>query len=152
MGANDSFSKKKFRNEYHKLLVNIQYTSRDLLARFQEHLEKYNITPQQFNILKILQSVSPNSLSMTEVKEHMIDKNSDLTRLVDRLIEKKLVIREADTENRRKINLRITDQTNMLITEIDQQIQCFEKELHHLSEKQVTKLNKLLIKVREKLA
>jgi MarR family transcriptional repressor of mepA len=147
----DNFYKKEFRNEYHKLLVNINYTSRFLLFHLQQKLEEFGITYQQFNILKILQIASPAVLSMSKVKEELMDRNSDLTRLVDRLIEKKLTVREQDKINRRKINLKLTEDGFKLLEAVDGQLREFEALLTDLSEKEVITMNKLLTKLREKL-
>ena len=147
----DNFHKKKFRNEYHMLMGNVSYTSAFLVAALTKCLAKYDLTHPQFLILRALQNAAPECLSVTEVKEQMHDRNSDITRLVDRMIEKHLVLREQDAENRRKIKLTLSDSAVELLTSIDNEIMEFEKKLYHLTEEEAITLNKLLTKLRERL-
>ena len=147
----DNFHKKKFRNEYHKLIVNINYTGAILTAALQKCLEMYNLTHPQFIILRSLQNASPECLSMSEVKDQMHDRNSDITRLVDRLIEKKLVLRDNDPENRRKVRLTLSTEATELLFKIDEAIAQFETRFHDMSESEVAFLNEQLNKIRDRI-
>jgi DNA-binding MarR family transcriptional regulator len=148
----DNFKIRKFQSEYHKLMANINYTGAFITAALQRVLEVHNLTHPQFIILRALQYVAPENLSMSEVKEQMHDRNSDITRLVDRLIEKELVIRENDPLNRRKVKLALSPLAIELLIKIDKAILEFETRLHDFSEQEVNYLNELLDKIRERIA
>ena len=85
--------KSHFRNEYHKALVNIYYTNSMLVEELQIALKKYGITTQQYNILRILRGQHQKAVSIGTIRERMLDKNSDVSRIIERLKVKKLVSR-----------------------------------------------------------
>lgn len=138
----------KFTGERQKVLVNIYYTNNWLLNQYQVILKKYNLTAQQSNILKILNTVYPKSLMISDVKERMLDKSSDVSRLIERLMEKNLVVRRKDVKNRRKINVKLNIIGHDLVTRMDKDIQNFESFVEHLSDKEIKQLNVLLDKLR----
>lgn len=144
----DNLSKIPFRNSYHRLIANIYCTSGVMVNKVQAHLEKYELTFQQYNILKILQHAWPEAMMMSRVKDRMIDKNSDLTRITDRLIAKKLVKREKSPENRRIINLKLTPEAMEIMKGIEIDMQGFESMVNYLSVQEADTLNELLDKIR----
>lgn len=91
MRLEDEIKQKSFRNEFHKLAVNIIYTHSWLMSKIIYMLSQYDITPQQYNILRILRGQFPSPASVSLLKSRMLDKMSDASRLVDRLVEKGLV-------------------------------------------------------------
>lgn len=141
----------KFTNDRQKVLVNIYYTDKWLFNQYQIILKKYNLTAQQFNILKVLNSVYPKSLMVSDLKERMFDKSSDVTRLIERLIEKNFVVRRNDAKNRRKVNVKLNIIGHDLISKMDKDIGNFERFVDHLSEKEIKQLNNLLDKIRNPL-
>ncbi len=142
--------KGRFRNEYHKGLINLTYTTRILGYRFLQELKKHEITEQQYNVLRILRGFRVEApLSIGFIKERMLDKDSDVSRLVDRLYISGLLIRYEDKIDRRKRSVEITQKgldllTNMLETELE-----FDKSLKNLTVEEVEQLNYLLDKIRE---
>ena len=88
MGKIEDVIKGSFYSEQHKLRVNIIYTSNWLLGEVKEFLKKYDITQQQFNILRILRGQYPKPITTSLIRERIMDKMSDVSRIVDRLEKK----------------------------------------------------------------
>ncbi len=141
--------KGRFRNEYHKGLINLTYTTRILGYRFIQDLKKHDITEQQYNVLRILRGFRTEApLSIGFIKERMLDRDSDVSRLVDRLYNSGLVLRYEDKTDRRKKSVEISDKgltllTNLLDTELH-----IDQLLKNLTESEVEQLNFLLDKIR----
>ncbi len=137
-----------FINDRQKALVNIYFTNNWLHNEYHVVLKEYNITAQQFNILKILNEVYPKPMMASTIKLQMLDKSSDITRLVERLLEKNLVVRRQDQKNRRKINIKLNIIGHDLITKMDKDVGNFQRLVEHLSDKEIKQLNSLLNKIR----
>jgi DNA-binding MarR family transcriptional regulator len=141
--------KGRFRNEYHKGLINLMYTTKKLGYEFYQALKQHDITEQQYNVLRIIRGFRAEApLSIGFVKERMLDKDSDVSRIVDRLLLKNLVLRNENTTDRRQKSVDITDTGLELLSNM---LEC-EKEvdtlLQNLTEEEVTHLNFLLDKIR----
>ncbi len=148
MRLEDEIKQESFRNEFHKLAVNLIYTHSWLVSKIQAILSEFDITPQQFNILRILRGQHPSPASITLLKERMLDKMSDASRLVDRLIQKGLVERKVCTSDRRKVDVIITDKGLKLLEEIDKTNEETDSYLKNLTLNEAKKLNELLDKLR----
>jgi len=106
----DDEIKAPFRNDYHRLIVNLTYTVNQLNYKFMQQLKKQKLTEQQYNILMVLGSFSSEgAVSLGFLKERMLDKNSDVSRIIDKLYEKGLVSRKENPADRRQKELEITD-------------------------------------------
>lgn len=99
----------KFKDNYQKASVNIIYTYNWLNAMIKTELGKSKITPQQFNILRILRGQHPKPATINIIKERMLDKMSDASRIVDRLVSKGLVTRTVSERDRRAVDIVISD-------------------------------------------
>src|ERR1700750_2978346 len=99
----------KFEDNYQKAVINISYTEGWLRNTFNCHFERHNLTQQQFNILRILRGQYPKPATVNLLKERMIDKMSDASRIVDRLIQKGLVSRCTNKSDRRAVDIRISE-------------------------------------------
>ncbi|MFZ5552474.1 MAG: MarR family winged helix-turn-helix transcriptional regulator [Bacteroidota bacterium] len=141
-----------FKSEYEKILVNIYYTNNWLFDNYQKILKKYNLTTQQFNVLKILFASYQKPLMISSIKERMLDKNSDITRIVERLFVKNLVTRRRNQSNRRKVFVRLSIKGYQLMKKMNKEVQVFEKLVNHLTPKEAVELNILLNKIRKKSA
>ncbi len=119
MKIENQIKQKEFTSVHHKAHINILYTSNWLKDRSQRIIKKFEITQQQYNVLRILKGRAGKSCSAQEIKEVMIDKRPDLTRLIDRLILKSLVTRQECEENRRKLDIMITEKGISLIKKIE---------------------------------
>ncbi len=148
MKLEEEIKQKKFRNEYHKLAVNIIYTHGWLLNNQSAFLKKHGITGAQFNILRILRGQYPNPASINLLKERMLDKMSDASRLVDRLLQKDLVDRKICPEDRRRVEVVITEKGLTLLEETDIHNDDFDQIFNKLSHEEAWNLNNLLDKMR----
>ena len=138
----------KFKNEHHKMLINILFTSNWLGAKHACSLKPYGISSQQFNLLRILRGQHPKPATVNLLIDRMLDKNSNASRLVEKLRVKKLVERATCEEDRRAVNVIITQKGLDLLAEIDKHEISFLKDLKNLSEKEAEQLNALLDKLR----
>lgn len=138
----------KFRNEYHKLAVNVIYTNSWLTGLFSKLIDKYDITSNQFNILRILRGQYPNPATINLLKDRMLDKMSDASRLVERLRKKGLVKRDLKPNDRRCVDVIISEKGLKLLAEIDKLNDQHDAMLKKLNVKEVKKINSLLDKLR----
>lgn len=150
MFENDINQSKPFRSEVSKGILNIMYTA-DLIQReLQVVLKPYGLNDQHYNILRILNGAYPNSLCPGDIKEVLISKRGDLTRLLDKLVNLGLVERSYNEENRRSVDVKITDQGKNKIDQIKKDMKSIEKYDQNLSENEAKELNALLDKLRGK--
>jgi DNA-binding MarR family transcriptional regulator len=115
----DEIQQKKFTSIHQKVVVNLIYTANWLQNKQQEFFKPFGITGQQFNILRILKGRSPKSISGTEIKSRMLDRNSDVSRLLDRLAAKNLLTKTTCPNDKRASDVRITEQGLALLQELD---------------------------------
>jgi DNA-binding MarR family transcriptional regulator len=113
---------KPFKSEQQKLALNILFTGSWINATFSETLKPFDITHSQFNVLRILKGRYPNTYCNMEITERMIDKSSNVTRIVDKLQEKKLVTRIENDEDRRQVDISITDKGLKTLHDIEKKI------------------------------
>ncbi len=140
--------KSKFRDDYHKALVNLYYTNNVIGEQFFKMLKEYGLAVPQYNVLRILRGEAPDSVSIGFIKERMLERNSDVSRIVDRLYNKKLVERKENKSDRRQKDVLITKKGVDLLGKMTD---CEEQEdanLSKLSKKEVKLLNELLDKIR----
>lgn len=140
----------RFRNEYHKGLINLTYTTRQLNYGFLQTLKKHDITEQQYNALRILRGFrSQAPLSIGFIKERMLDRDSDVSRLVDKLYDKGLVSRNENPDDRRQKSVEITEKGLTFLESMGGCKSMEDNMLKCLTEKEVKELNRLLDKIRE---
>lgn len=148
MRLEEEIVQQKFDSEYHKIAVNIFYTSNWLADLHTEILRPFNLTIQQFNILRILRGQYPNIVNLKLIKERMLDKMSDVSRLIERLREKGLLERKTCISDRRHIDVIITKKGLDLLKGLDSEIKKVNGLLTSLSETEIKTLNSLLDKLR----
>lgn len=139
----------RFRNEHQKMLINIFFTSSWLSSKHACSLKPFGISVQQYNILRILRGQHPNPVTINLLIDRMLDKNSNASRLVEKLRLKKLVERAVSPDDRRAVNVVITQKGLALLTELDKQEELFLKELKNLSAREAELLSSLLDKLRD---
>jgi DNA-binding MarR family transcriptional regulator len=133
---------------HEKTIINLMYTSRQL-EQSVLHFKKYDISAQQYNVLRILRGQKGNPANLSTLQERMIDKNSNTTRLVDKLLIKELVERNQCTSNRRKIEIFITKKGIELLKIVDPIVSKHNKEnTKNLNHTELIILNNLLDKLR----
>lgn len=143
--------KNPFRNEWQKAVVNIIYTNNWIQDHHKTMFKPYGITPQQFNVLRILRGQHPNPISTSSIRERMLDKMSDVSRIVDRLVKKKLVIRKTCKSDKRLVDVIINQAGMDLLKELDARIIQLDGTLLGISEAEAKQLNELLDKLRSKV-
>ncbi len=128
-----------------KTVINILYTSRIVEEAIAVTLKPYGLTMQQYNVLRILRGQKGNPANLSTLQERMIDRSSNTTRLVDKLIKKGWVKRQVCEQNRRKVEMFITEKGLAVLKELDPVTELNnEKVLKNLSEEQLEELNHLL--------
>ena len=148
MGIEKDIQQQKFRNEYQKAVVNLIYTSNWMRERTSGIIEAEGITPQQFNILRILRGSHPMPLSTLQIRERMLDKMSDTSRIVDRLIAKGLVKKYICKKDRRLVDVIIAEKGMKMLERLDKKQDEMDAILGNLTEKEASSLSKLLDKIR----
>ncbi|MDA9563382.1 MarR family transcriptional regulator [Flavobacteriales bacterium] len=139
----------KFRNEAQKARLNIRFTDSYLHGKMQSMMKSFGLTGQQYNILRILRGQKTNAATVGLIKERMLDRNSDVSRILDRLVAKKLIERREGSIDRRQKELRITADGLDLVAKMDQPEEDLDNLLHNLSSKEIEQLNHLLDKIRD---
>lgn len=133
-----------------KIILNILYTQSVINDRFNELLKPYDVSGEQYNVLRILRGQKGKPANMSLIQERMIAKNSNTTRLIDKLLIKELVTRKVCPENRRKIEVLITPKGLDLLTKLDPEVIRNEEQLSlNLTEDEQTQLIQLLEKYRQ---
>lgn len=112
----------KFENNHQKSIVNLIYTYGWITNLLKQRLNKYDITLQQFNVLRILRGQRPNPATINLIKERMLDKMSDASRIVDRLVQKELVDRTVNTNDRRAVDILITNKGLNILSKLDTEL------------------------------
>jgi DNA-binding MarR family transcriptional regulator len=135
----------KFPNEWVKALINLQYTSHWFDSIGAELLQPFKISIQQYNILRILRGAG-KAITVNTVKERMIQKSPNATRLMDKLCDKKLIDRMRCDNDRRVVYAKITDKGLDLLEKV--KFDNFELQMRKISEAEAKQLNELLNKIR----
>lgn len=148
MRLEDEIKQKQFANEYQKLVVNILFTGSWLSGQHQRVLRPYGISPQQFNILRILRGQYPQPASVGLLIDRMIDKMSNASRLVEKLRQKGLVERTECQQDRRRVDVVITQAGLNMLEDIAQNHQDLIGLAKSLSEDEAREANVLLDKLR----
>lgn len=139
---------KPFRNNYHKVAVNLIFTGKWMIQFHSDVFKEYNLTIQQYNILRILRGRNPEATTVKLIRERMLDRMSDASRIVELLRKKKLVERNICGEDRRKMDVAITQKGLDLLEEIEKENERMDKRLSELNEEEIVLLNDLLDKAR----
>ncbi len=137
-----------FTSESQKAVINLIYTYHWVTDKVKAALSPEDITMQQFNILRILRGSDPEPLSTLKIRERMLDKMSDTSRIVDRLLIKKLVVKKVSTLDKRLVDISITNEGKKLLERLDKNMKGTEKILANLDNNDLNKLNALLDGIR----
>src|SRR5580700_9117546 len=147
MHIEDEINQRKFRNEHQKAAINLIYTANWLNEKMKFFFDNYEITSQQFNILRILRGAR-EPLSTTQIRHRMLDKMSDTSRLVDRLVKKGIVKKNICKTDRRLVDVHITEKGKKILAELDQKDDEMDAILKNLSLSDAAQINLLLDKMR----
>lgn len=132
-----------------RTVLNIMFTQNVIADSFNEILKSFDLSVEQFNVLRILRGQKGKPANMCVIQERMIAKTSNTTRLVDKLLLKGLVNREVCEENRRKMEVTITEKGLQLLADLDPKIEAHERLFsNNLTSDELENLNNLLEKYR----
>jgi DNA-binding MarR family transcriptional regulator len=148
MSLEKDISQSRFGNEFQKSVINILFTAGWISEQIKEKLEPYGITQQQYNILRILRG-SGAPLSTRQIRDRMLDRMSDTSRIVDRLVIKNLVQKIVCFKDKRMVDITITDSGRELLKTIDAIQQDLDGILKNIGEDEARQLNQLLDKIRK---
>jgi len=148
MGIEEDIQQRKdFRSEFHKASVNIIYSANWILEKVKEFVSHEDITPQQYNILRILRG-SQVPISTLQIRERMLDKMSDTSRLVERLVKKELAIKKISTTDKRLVDVSISEKGLALLERLDQKNHEIDSITDTLTLAEALIMNELLDKMR----
>lgn len=145
MKIEEEIKQSKFKSPQQKAVLNLIYTANWLQSRQQDFFKSQGITATQFNILRILKGQHPNSISATEIKSRMLDRNSDVSRLLDRLAQKNLINKSTCPNDRRAADVTITKDGLALLEKISLSL---NENAVDLNEQEAAQLSDLLDKCR----
>lgn len=149
MKLEQEIKQKKFTSPSHKLVVNLMYTGNWVETLINVHLRQFNISPQQFNVLRILRGQYPEPVSINIITERMLDKMSNASRLVEKLRQKGLAQRKLCKTDRRRVDIVITDAGLDKLTEMEKDFGTVEQQAtQELTPSEIDQLNNLLDKMR----
>ncbi|WP_114784482.1 MarR family winged helix-turn-helix transcriptional regulator [Botryobacter ruber] len=137
-----------FRNEFQKGCINVVYTSGFVFNFYERFFKRYELTFQQYNILRILRNKHPEPVSTSVLREVMLDKMSDVSRLVSRLEAKGFLTVSPNPVDKRLVNIVISDKGLRLLAEIDKELHVLDSMFQDLTEEEVIQLSNLLDKAR----
>jgi DNA-binding MarR family transcriptional regulator len=148
MSLETTIKQTKFRNEWQKANINLMVTYNWMMERMRVFFDKADLTMQQFNVLRILRGSHPQPLSTLQIRDRMIDKMSDASRIVDRLIKKELVRKTTCANDKRLVDVTLTDKGMELLAKLDKRMKTMEEVLKTLTQEEAVQLNFLLDKLR----
>jgi DNA-binding MarR family transcriptional regulator len=149
MSIEKDIKQSNFKSPYSKAVVNIVYTSSWLASLQMDVFKPFDLTLPQYNVLRILRGQYPKPITVIAIIERMLDKMSNASRLVDKLLVKELVMRQICPDDRRAVDVVITQKGLDLLAELDVLQNKWEKQLHGLSEEEALQLSDLLDKMRQ---
>jgi DNA-binding MarR family transcriptional regulator len=148
MRLEEAIQQKHFPNEIEKAFVNVIFTANQFYANHLQRLKPHGISPEQFNVLRILRGSHPKTLSLMDIAGRMLDKNSNATRLVEKLRLKELVTRNICPADRRQVDIGITGRGLSLLDLLDVEMKEWFNQFNHITEEEARQLNGLLDKIR----
>lgn len=148
MKLEDEIKQLKFTSPEQKLAVNLFYSANWLNGFYADFFRDTDLTTQQFNVLRILRGQHPRHCTLKEVKERVIDRMSDVSRIVDKLVAKEFVERKTCPGDRRSVHLLITQSGLKLLKKLDTIDEQVKAVFSHLNKSEIIELNRLLDKMR----
>ncbi|MBR9859914.1 MarR family transcriptional regulator [bacterium] len=150
MKIEEQIKQNKFSSETEKAVVNIAFTHSFLTGKMNRLFKPYNISMQQYNVMRILKGQHPKPVSINDITDRMIDKMSNASRLVEKLKTKKLVERNISEHDRRQAEVVLTKAGLNTLEELNLALSQMIEELKHVSDSDYIQLNNTLDKMRSK--
>jgi DNA-binding MarR family transcriptional regulator len=149
MSLEEDIKQEKFSSEYQKLMINIAFTNSYLANLLNKYLKPYDISMQQYNVLRILRGQHPSLVSINSITNRMIDKMSNASRLVEKLHKKNMISRQTCTADKRQVDVGIATKGLKALDEIDVLMSDFESNFNHLDIRAVQQANNVLDDLRK---
>ena len=150
MNLEQEIKQKAFRSEQSKLIVNLIYTFNQLKSRIATVLKNEGVTMQHYNVLRIVNGLGEEGITTSEIRERMLDKMSDASRMVDRLESMELLLKQRDRDDRRVLHVFLTEKGQALVQRLMQQ-DTIDQLASGVKEESAQQLNKLLDSFRASL-
>ncbi len=148
MKLEKEISQTEWKNEYQKLIINLIYTHNYLLSKMSPVFKKFGITRQQFNVLRILRGQYPGPATINLISKRMLDKMSDASRIVDRLLKKQLIDKTKNSNDRRAADIIISKKGLDLLKRLDPEVDKFNDLVASLASSEAKNVNDYLDKIR----
>ena len=131
MGIGADIKQKKFKSEFNKVLINLMFTSNWLNEQESQLFKPHGLTLAQYNVLRILRGQHPNPATVNLLIERMLDRMSNASRIVDKLLAKGLVYRSQNEQDRRAVDVLISEKGLDLLSKIDVELETFEESINN---------------------
>lgn len=148
MKLEEAIQTNKFKSEVHKASINLLYSAWWIKTILTKELKEYGLTHEQYNVLRILKGKHPESLCVKDIAGRMIEKNSNVPRIIDRLVIKKLVKRGTSAQDRRETNITLTGAGLSILESSTQEVNKTINSQLNLNEEEAEQLNRLVEKMR----
>mgnify|MGYP006288950535 CR=1 FL=1 len=148
MGLAEDIKQSRFKSSRQKAALNILYTSNWLNEKTRSFLNEFELTNQQFNVLRILRGSHPCPLSTQQIRDRMLDKMSDTSRIVDRLVKKELALKKTCTSDKRLVDVNISKKGMDILAEIDKKEDELFQSLENLSKQEAEQLSEFCDRIR----
>ena len=147
MGITKDIHQTRFRNEKNQAMVNLLFTNNWMMGKIKNFVNQEGITPQQYNILRILRGADM-PLSTLHIRERMLDKMSDTSRVVERLLAKGFVVKKISEKDKRKVDVVISDKGRKVLEKLDARNNELDGIFKNLTKEEALHLSQLLDKLR----
>lgn len=148
MGLNKDIKQKKFKSEFEKTVVNLIYTRNWLDEQQQKIWKPYGLTTAQYNVLRILRGQHPEVCTVNLIIERMLDRMSNVSRIVDKLVSKGYVSRIPNKKDRRAVDVLITKEGLNILDELDSSLQKLFDQINSFSDEECCQVNSFLDRFR----
>ncbi|MGY6558461.1 MAG: MarR family winged helix-turn-helix transcriptional regulator [Nitritalea sp.] len=148
MKLEEAIKQKAFKDPYNKTVVNLLYTNSFVIASQNALFKPFGLSPEQYNVLRILRGQKGKPITVSSIQDRMLNKMSNASRLVEKLKQKELVNREECATDRRQVDITITDKGLEVLSQLDVEVEEFNRQIVHLTVEETEQLNALLDKLR----
>jgi len=149
MRLQDALKTERFKHELHKASLNVIYTAYWMKSKMAVVFKEHSLTEEQFNVLRILKGKNPEAMCVRDIASRMLERNSNVPRIIDRLVAKKLVKRATSKSDKRETLVTITERGIEHLTAASEAVEKLSDEILGLSQQEATQLHELLEKLRK---
>jgi len=138
----------RYESTFHEAIVNVSFTNNWLNDKIKQTVGPYDVTTQQFNVLRILRGQYPKPSTINLIKSRMLDKMCDASRIVDRLVQKDLIVKKINAVDKRAVDILINEKGQTLLEKMDEEVNLSAILNSNLNEDEAEQLTRLLYKAR----